>query len=86
LKCPRLIPTIFTRVKQLLNEQVSPLELTTVIYESDKNYILVKEVSNGSVLMAITKNRQEESFNMVLNALTGKDFQNLKTFLTTYEL
>jgi GTPase SAR1 family protein len=77
---------IFTRVKQLLNEQVSPLELTTVIYESDKNYILVKEVSNGSVLMAITKNRQEESFNMVLNALTGKDFQNLKTFLTTYEL
>ncbi len=77
---------IFTKVKELLNEQVSPLELTTVIYESDNNYILVKEVSNGSVLMAVTKNKQEHSFNLVLNTLTGKDFENLKTFLTTYEL
>ncbi|NHJ23450.1 MAG: hypothetical protein EAX89_02670 [Candidatus Lokiarchaeota archaeon] len=77
---------IFTKIKELLNEQVSPLELTTVIYESDNNYILVKEVSNGSVLMAVTKNKQEDSFNMVLNTLTGKDFENLKKFLTTYEI
>ncbi|MFW9951646.1 MAG: ADP-ribosylation factor-like protein [Candidatus Thorarchaeota archaeon] len=77
---------IFTKVKELLNEQVSPLELTTLIYESDNNYILVKEVSNGSVLMAITKNKQEQSFNLVLNTLTGKDFENLKTFLNSYEL
>ncbi len=77
---------IFTKIKELLNEQVSPLELTTVIYESDNNYILVKEVSNGSVLMAVTKNKHEDSFNVVLNTLTGKDFENLKKFLTTYEM
>ncbi|MFX0009031.1 MAG: ADP-ribosylation factor-like protein [Candidatus Hermodarchaeota archaeon] len=73
---------IFTKVKELLNEQISPLELTTVIYESENNYILVKEVSNGSVLMAITKNRQENAFNAVLSKLTGKDFESLKTMLS----
>ena len=73
---------IFTKVKELLNEQISPLELTTVIYESENNYILVKEVSNGSVLMAVTKNKQENAFNTVLSKLTGKDFESLKTMLT----
>ena len=76
---------IFTKVKELLNEQISPLELTTVIYESENNYILVKEVSNGSVLMAITKNKQESAFNVVLSKLTGEDFESLKTLLTNNE-
>lgn len=72
---------IFTKVMDLLNSSVSPLELSTVIYESDNNYILVKEVSNGSVLMAVTKNKKNEIFNSVLNVLNGKDFENLKQFL-----
>jgi hypothetical protein len=73
---------IFTKIKELLNESVSPLELTTVTYESDNNYILVKEVSNGAVLMAITKNKQKDAFNMVMTSLTGKSFEDLKTFLS----
>jgi len=72
---------IFTKVMELLNSSVSPLELSTVIYESDNNYILVKEVSNGSVLMAVTKNKKNEIFNSVLNILNGKEFENLKHFL-----
>ncbi|MFW9938206.1 MAG: ADP-ribosylation factor-like protein [Promethearchaeota archaeon] len=72
---------IFTKVMDLLNSSVSPLELSTVIYESDNNYILVKEVSNGSVLMAVTKNKKNEIFNSVLDVLNGKDFENLKQFL-----
>ncbi|MFX0058024.1 MAG: ADP-ribosylation factor-like protein [Candidatus Hodarchaeota archaeon] len=72
---------IFTKIMELLNSSVSPLELSTIIYESDSNYILVKEVSNGSVLMAVTKNKKNEVFNSVLNVLTGKDFANLKQYL-----
>jgi small GTP-binding protein len=72
---------IFTKIMELLSSNVSPLELSTVIYESDNNYILVKEVSNGSVLMAVTKNKKYEVFNSVLNVLTGKDFDNLKEYL-----
>jgi len=72
---------IFTKVMELLNSSVSPLELSTVIYESDNNYILVKEVSNGSVLMAVTKNKKSEVFNSVLGVLNGKDFENLKKYL-----
>jgi len=72
---------IFTRIMELLNSDVTPLELSTVIYESDSNYILVKEVSNGSVLMAVTKNKKNEVFSSVLDVLTGKNFENLKEFL-----
>ena len=45
---------IFSKIMELMSTSISPLELTTVIYESESNYILVKEVSNGSVLMAVT--------------------------------
>jgi len=73
---------IFTKIMELLNSDVSPLELSTVIYESDNNYILVKEVSNGSVLMAVTKNKKNEVFSSILDVLTGDDFEHLKEYLT----
>jgi len=73
---------IFTKIMELLNSDVSPLELSTVIYESDNNYILVKEVSNGSVLMAVTKNKKNQVFSSVLDVLTGDDFEHLKEYLT----
>lgn len=72
---------IFTKIMEILNTSVSPLSLSTIIYESDNNYILVKEVNNGSVLMAVTHNKTEEVFSTVMNVLTGEDFLNLKEFL-----
>jgi hypothetical protein len=76
---------IFTKIMNISNTAVSPLELSTVIYESDNNYILVREVSNGSVLMIVTKSKNEEAFNIAINSLNGKDFKNLKTFLNKNE-
>jgi GTPase SAR1 family protein len=72
---------IFTKLMELQNQDISPLTLSTVIYESDNNYILIKEVSNGSVLMAITKNKNEEVFSSVMNVLEGEEFKNLKAFI-----
>ncbi|GAH41835.1 unnamed protein product, partial [marine sediment metagenome] len=57
-------------------------EVSTVIYESEHNYILVKEVSNGTVLMVVTKEKTIGTFNAVMNDLNGEDFQNLKKFLS----
>ncbi|MFX0179505.1 MAG: ADP-ribosylation factor-like protein [Candidatus Hodarchaeota archaeon] len=73
---------IFSKIMELMSTSISPLELTTVIYESESNYILVKEVSNGSVLMAVTHNKTNEVFSSVMETLTGENFVNLKNYLS----
>jgi hypothetical protein len=60
---------------------MSPLTLSTIVYESENCWILVKEVTNGAVLMAVTRNKQSEVFTSVMNALTGDSFKNLKLYL-----
>jgi len=45
----------------------------------------VKEVSNGAVLMAVTRNKQAEVFSSVMNALTGDEFKNLILYLKSSE-
>jgi len=64
---------------------LSPLKLSTIIYESEECWILVKEVINGAVLMTITKTKQPEVFLGVLNALNGETFESLKTYLKSSE-
>ena len=72
---------IYTKIMELLNSDISPLELSTVIYESGENYVLVKEVSNGTVLMAVTKSKNEEAFTTVIKTLSGNNFDKLKQYL-----
>ena len=72
---------IYTKIINLSNSAISPLELSTVIYESDNNYIFVREVSNGSVLMIFTKSKSEETFNTIINSINSEHFKNLKNFL-----
>ncbi len=72
---------IYSKIMNLLNSDISPLELSIVIYESEKNYVLIKEVSNNTVLMAVTKNKNEEAFVTIMKTLTGDHFNNLKEYL-----
>ncbi len=76
---------IFTTIMNLSDSPLSPLELSTVIYESDNNYIIVKEVSNGSVLMIVTKNKTSETFKMVIDSLNGDKYRQLSEFLNKNE-
>ena len=64
---------------------LSPLKLSTVIYESEDCWILVKEVINGAVLMAVTRSKRPEVFSGVLGALNGEAFNNLKIYLKSSE-
>ncbi len=76
------IYSIYQKIMEFQNiSTLSPLKLSTVIYESEECWILVKEVINGAVLMAITKTKQPEVFSGVLNALNGEYFESLKTYL-----
>ncbi len=77
---------IFTKINEIMNSPVTPLNLTTVIYESEKNYILIKDVTNGAVLMAVTKNKSIEAFTTLIAALNNDDFSHLKEILGDSDL
>ncbi|MFX0187575.1 MAG: ADP-ribosylation factor-like protein [Candidatus Hodarchaeota archaeon] len=77
---------IYQRTMEILDIQnVSPLALSTIVYESDLCYVLVKEVSDGAVLMAISKNKEPEVFSGIISALNSPDFDNLRKFISTSE-
>ena len=77
---------IYKRTMELLNvSNISPLALSTIVYESDICYVLVKEVTDTAVLMAVSKNKKPEVFSGVMNALTGENFNDLKKFINTVE-
>ncbi len=75
-----------TIMNQLNIQNISPLTLSTIVYESELCYILVKEVSDGAVLMSVTKNKNPEVFTGVMKALTSPDFENLKKVIRASEL
>lgn len=77
---------IYEKIMELLSvSNVNPLALSLLVYESDICYVLVKEINENAVLMAITKNKNVEVFSGVMNALSGDDFSNLKNFLSQSE-
>ena len=80
------IYSIYQQIMAFQNiTNLSPLTLSTVVYESERCWIFVKEVINGAVIMAVTRNKRSEVFSSVLNALTGETFENLKIYLKTSE-
>ena len=80
------IYSIYQQIMELQNvSNLSPLSLSTVVYESDDCWILVKEVSNGAVLMAVTRSKSPEVFSSVMNAMSGDAFKNLKLYLKSSE-
>jgi len=77
---------IYQRIMELLDiKNVSPLALSTVVYESEICYVMVKEITDSAVLMAISKNKKLDVFSGIINALNGEEFENLKKFLKTPE-
>ena len=81
------IYSIYQQIMEFQNiSNLSPLTLSTVVYESERCWIFVKEVINGAVIMAVTRNKRPEVFSSVLNALTGEILENLKIYLKTSEI
>ena len=81
---PTTILLIWLRKSQNISN-LSPLKLSTIVYESEDCWILVKEVINGAVLMAITRSKRPEVFSGVMGALNGEVFNNLKIYLKSSE-
>jgi len=80
------IYSIYQKIMELQNiSNLSPLSLSTMVYESESCWILIKEVSNGAVLMVVTKNKDQSVFSGAMNALNGESFKNLKIYLKSSE-
>jgi len=80
------IYSIYQKIMEFQNiTNLSPLKLSTVVYESEDCWILVKEVINGAVLMAVTRSKRPEVFAGVMGALNGEAFKNLKIYLKSSE-
>ncbi|MBN1213984.1 MAG: 50S ribosome-binding GTPase [Candidatus Lokiarchaeota archaeon] len=72
---------IYKKIMEIMNmPNVSPLDLSAIIYESENSYILIKEVQNKAVLMAVTRNKKQDVFLSVIQTLNGEKFKNLESF------
>lgn len=72
-----------TIMEELNDTAYSLLRITSLVMQSSDNMILIKEVTAGSVIMAITQNKEPEVVTNVQNALSGENFEKLKEFMKT---
>jgi len=68
-------------IEILKRSTISSLAISTIVYESDICFIILKEVTEGSVILAITDNKNPKVYSDVMNALENNDFKNLKESL-----
>jgi len=74
---------IYSKIMLLLKTNPSPITLTTIVYESEDNYVLIKELEDAGYIMAVTKNKKPEVFTGVMQALSGDELSNLEDYLRT---
>jgi len=75
---------IYQKVYQIENKSsISPLELSLIVYESEENYVLIKDISDKAVLMVITSNKENTVLNSILNTFKSSKFDELEEFIST---
>ncbi len=72
---------IYQNIMDLLNTTPTPLNLSMIVYESENNLVLLKDVHEGAVLMCVTKSKKPEVFSGVMNAFSGEIFDEIKDFI-----
>jgi GTPase SAR1 family protein len=74
---------IYSKIMLLLNQNASPISLSTIVYESDECYVLIKELADAAVIMAVTKNKKPEVFGSVMNTLSGELIKELEEIVSS---
>ena len=74
---------IYSKIMLLLNQNASPISLSTIVYESDECYVLIKELADAAVIMAVTKNKNPEVFGSVMNTLSGNAIKELEEIVSS---
>jgi len=74
---------IYSKIMLLLNQNASPISLSTIVYESEECYVLIKELADAAVIMAVTKNKNPEVFGSVMNTLSGEAIKELEKIVSS---
>lgn len=74
---------IYSKIMLLLNQNASPISLSTIVYESEECYVLIRELAEAAVVMAVTKNKNPEVFGSVMNTLSGDSIKELESIVSS---
>ncbi|MHA1804805.1 MAG: ADP-ribosylation factor-like protein [Promethearchaeota archaeon] len=77
---------IYNKISKMIDLQPSSLTLSSILFESETSYIITKEISNGKVLLAVTKNKKLEVIMDVLKALANQNLKQLEEILEEQNL
>ncbi len=77
---------IYRKIMDLKHlHQISPLNLSTIVYESDDAYLIIKELVNEAVIMAATNNKNEKVYFDVMKIFNSPSFKELEKIFTNGE-
>jgi len=74
---------IYSKIMLLLNQNASPISLSTIVYESEECYVLIKELADAAVIMTVTRNKNPEVFGSAMNSLSGDTIKELETIVSS---
>ncbi len=75
---------IYQKIYQIENKSsISPLELSIIVYESEENYVLIKDISDKAVLMVITSDKENNILNLIFNTFKSSRFEELEKIIST---
>lgn len=73
---------IYQKIYQIEKKiPISPLLMSSIIYESEENYVIVREISDKAVLMVMTASKDDGLLNKILDAFRGQSYEELKKFI-----
>lgn len=77
------IHSIYSKIMTLAKKNVSPIDLSFLVYESELNYVIVKEIADTAILMLISPEKVMDSILTIMTMLSKKEgvIQDLKTQL-----
>lgn len=77
------IDTIFSKVSERLGSLPEPLNFNSIIYETEKSYILLKEIDDYAILLIISNEKKLDSILAIMQNFMDSDanYKNLKSLV-----
>ncbi|MCP4762653.1 MAG: hypothetical protein GY870_12810 [archaeon] len=67
------IHSVFSKIMTVSNKKVTPIELSILLYESEENFVVVKDIEENTVMVLISHDKKQESLLKVITLLSGED-------------
>ncbi|MHA1821620.1 MAG: ADP-ribosylation factor-like protein [Promethearchaeota archaeon] len=74
------IHSVYSKLMTFAKRKASPIEISSILYESEDNYVLLKDLTENSVILIITKDKSKQVIPELLSFFSENDevIQSLK--------